>query len=71
MANVATTKPGFPAKVVKFFKETWVELKKTSWPSGNELYKNTVLVIVALIIVTTFIGGLSGILSIVQGKLPK
>ena len=39
---------------MKFFKETKAELKKVSWPTGEQLFHNTV-VILAFVAITTII----------------
>ncbi len=42
----------------RFFHEVWVELKKTSWPSYDEVKKSTLVVLAAILIVTAWIGGI-------------
>lgn len=42
------------ARSMKFFRETKSELKKVSWPSKEQLFHNTV-VILAFVIITTII----------------
>jgi preprotein translocase subunit SecE len=55
-------KDGVFARAGKFLRETWVELKKTSWPSREELQKSTLLVLASVAAVTIWIGGLDYIL---------
>ena len=39
----------------QFVSEVWVELKKTTWPSQNEVYGTTLVVIVTVLICATFL----------------
>jgi len=52
-----------------FFKEVQVESAKISWPSRNELRDSTIVVIVAVLIVSAFVGLVDRVLSIVVGLL--
>jgi preprotein translocase subunit SecE len=69
MATTVATKPSFWAKAGKFLKETWGELKKTSWPSWDEIKKNTLLVLAASIIITIYVGGLDFLFGFITRKL--
>ncbi len=40
----------------RFLHEVWGELKKVQWPSRDELYGFTIIVIVAIIAVGAYIG---------------
>ena len=51
MADNKTVKK---AKSMKFFRETRSELKKVSWPSKEQLWRNTA-VILAFVLITTVI----------------
>ena len=44
-------KLGFFKRVAKWFREMKSELKKVVWPSGKQLVNNTVVVLVAVLIV--------------------
>ena len=61
-AAKAAPKPrgeGFFSKIKKFIRESWNEtFKKSAWPSPAELRQLTLVVLVALVIVTVWIGGL-------------
>ncbi len=46
-ASVKSKKSG--NRIVKFFKETKSELKKVVWPSKQQIIKNTLIVIAAVI----------------------
>jgi len=71
MANVPVTKEGLFQRIGRFSRECWVELKKTSWPSSDELKKSTMLVLAAMAIVTAWIGGLDAILGFITRTVLK
>ena len=48
-------KPGFFARIGKWFKEMKVELKKVQWPSRKQTVNNTLIVIACVIVVGIFI----------------
>ena len=48
-------KPGFFARIGKWFKEMRVELKKVQWPSRKQTVNNTLIVIACVIVVGVFI----------------
>lgn len=48
-------KVSFGAKVKKFFRDYKSEFKKISWPSLNDTVKKTIMVIVAVIIISVCI----------------
>ena len=50
-------------KVQFFFKEVYVELRKTNWLSRGEVLRYTVLVLIITISVAFFLGGLDYIFS--------
>lgn len=41
----------------QFFRDVYDELRKVVWPTGGELYRYTLVVIVTVIILGVFIGG--------------
>ena len=45
----------FIAKIKGFVADTVSELKKSSWPSKNELTESTLLVIVSVVILAVFV----------------
>jgi preprotein translocase SecE subunit len=45
-------------KIQVFFKEVYVELRKTNWLSRRDVVRYTLLVLAVTIIVATFLGGL-------------
>ncbi len=42
-------------KINNYFQETWQELKKVTWPTWNELWQATLVVIITTFFVATFI----------------
>lgn len=62
-------KPNIFQRMVKFLKESWLELKKTSWPSSEELTKSTLIVLGALFVVAVWIGALDYLLGMVTKRV--
>ncbi len=50
------SKPGFFARVSKWFKDMKGELKKVQWPTKKQTINNTVIVIICVIVVGIVIG---------------
>ena len=48
-------KPGFFARIGKWFKEMKVELKKVQWPTRKQTVNNTLIVIACVVVVGIFI----------------
>jgi preprotein translocase subunit SecE len=46
--------------IVRYFKETWVELKKVNWPTRREALNLTLIVLAA----TTFMAALLGVIDL-------
>ena len=44
------TKPGFFKRVAKWFREMKSELKKVVWPTGKQLFNNTLVSVVVMIV---------------------
>ena len=44
------TKPGFFKRVAKWFREMKSELKKVIWPTGKQLFNNTLVSVVVMIL---------------------
>lgn len=55
--RAATPQPQGPA-LVRFFRETFDELRKVDWPNGSELYRYTLIVIITVIVLAAFISGI-------------
>lgn len=55
------TKPNVFTKVVNYFKEVKVELKKVVWPTFSKVKKNTLIVILYVLIIGVVIWALDAI----------
>jgi preprotein translocase subunit SecE len=58
-------------KLTKFLREVKVEMSKVSWPSLDELRNSTKVVIVAVALITVFIGAVDRVLGWVIGQLMR
>ncbi len=47
-----------PGKIIDFFKEVGLEIKKVNWPSRQETIRYTLVVIGVSLVVALFLGGL-------------
>ena len=56
-------------QVREFVKEVRVESSKVSWPTRNELRDSTVVVIVAVLLVSFFVGAVDYVLRLLVGLL--
>lgn len=52
----AKKKPSVFARLKKWFREMRSELKKVVWPSGSQVFHNTVIVVVVSVIVGLIVG---------------
>ncbi|NLG88529.1 MAG: preprotein translocase subunit SecE [Clostridiaceae bacterium] len=58
-------KPNIFQRLARFAKEVRAELKKVIWPSKNQVINNTIIVLIACLI----IGGIIWILDFILGQL--
>jgi len=58
MAKKAARKKKKELGVIRYFRETWIELKKVSWPTRQEAINLTLIVLA----VTVFMAALLGVL---------
>jgi preprotein translocase subunit SecE len=58
VAIQARRRPGPESQlgVVRFLRETYDELRKVVWPTPQELYRFTLVVIVTVVVIAAFIG---------------
>ena len=56
-------------KIMKFFSEVRIELRKVTWPTREELKGSTKIVIIATFVVTLFIGFIDQILTLIIRRL--
>ena len=63
-------KPGLFKRIFKYLRECKSEMKKIVWSSGKQTFNNTVLVIVAMIVIGAIVVGLDFLFSrIIQGLI--
>jgi preprotein translocase subunit SecE len=67
-AGAATPATG-PHKVVRFLREVRTELKKTSWPSRNELAKYTAVVMITIVAVAVYLSLADAVVGAITSKL--
>lgn len=46
---------GIPGKIRGFLNETMVEINRCTWPSRAELFESTILTIVVIVLLTSFV----------------
>jgi preprotein translocase subunit SecE len=59
MAVTARRRSGAPEPqlgVIRFFRETFDELRKVVWPTPAELYRYTLIVLITVVVLAAFIG---------------
>lgn len=55
-------------KLINFFKEVRTEMKKVNWPTRQETFKYSMIVIGTSFAVAAFLGGLDFLFSIIINK---
>ena len=50
----------------QFLDDSWKELKRTSWPSRNEVYGTTLVVILVTVLIALYLGVVDLILAYIQ-----
>ena len=69
-AKKAEKKPGVFKKFFKFLRECKSEMKKIVWTSPKQTFNNTVVVIVAMLVIGAFVVGLDYVFGwIIQGLI--
>lgn len=69
-ASAKNKKPGFFAKIGRFFKEARSELKKVVWPTPKQTTNDTLVVLVIALIAAVFIGVVDFLFKSVVGFIP-
>jgi preprotein translocase subunit SecE len=54
--------------VLRFLRETYDELRKVVWPTPQELYRFTLVVIVTVVVIAAFIGAVDAGLQALTAK---
>ena len=57
-----------PNKIITFFKEVRLEMKKVNWPTRKETIKYTLIVIGVSVAVAVFLGGLDFLFTMILNK---
>jgi preprotein translocase subunit SecE len=70
MAIQARRRPGQESQIgiVRFLRETYDELRKVVWPTPQELYRFTLVVIVTVVVIAAFIGAVDAGLQALTAK---
>lgn len=55
-------------RLITFFKESRIELKKVTWPTKQETTRYTAMVIIISVAVALFLGGLDYVFQFILGR---
>lgn len=66
-----TKKPGFFARIGRSFKDMRGEMKKVVWPTKKQVWNNTLVVLVVVIISAIIISGVDSLFSFLIRLLLK
>ncbi len=61
-----TTTTSWMDRIREFFKDVRTESSKVSWPTRNELRDSTIVVIIAVILVSIFVGLVDQVLTLLM-----
>ena len=67
----ASTGGGFMQKPIQFLRDVRLELKKVSWPSRSEVISTTVVVMIAVVFFSAFLGVVDNLLELFFSQLEK
>ena len=67
MAKSATAQRKQENAIIRYFRETWFELKKVSWPTRREAVNLTIIVILVTLFLSIVLGLLDWIYSMIFG----
>jgi preprotein translocase subunit SecE len=56
-------------KLIQFFKESWAELKQVSWLTVPQMIASTWVVIILVIVMAIYLGGVDFVISRLIGAL--
>jgi preprotein translocase subunit SecE len=62
------TGPESEVGLIRFLRETYDELRKVVWPTPQELYRYTLVVIVTVVVIAAFIGAVDAGLQALSAK---
>ena len=66
-----TKKPGFFARIGRSFKDMRGEMKKVVWPSKKQIWNNTLIVLVVVILSALVVSGIDSLFSFLIKLLLK
>jgi preprotein translocase subunit SecE len=69
MNKAGSSQPNIFVRIGRYLSEVWLELKKTSWPTRQELGRSTLVVLAVIIIVAVWIKALDYIFGTATLKL--
>ncbi|MFM7337732.1 MAG: preprotein translocase subunit SecE [Actinomycetota bacterium] len=77
-APVRQARPSVAAQVakervgpVRYLREVRDEMRKVAWPKWPEIRRYSIIVLVTVVIITAFVGGLDAVFGILSGWLYK
>lgn len=77
-APVRQARPSVAAQVakervgpVRYMREVRDEMRKVAWPKWPEIRRYSIIVLVTVVIITAFVGGLDAVFGILSGWLYK
>ena len=59
----------WPAKTEKFVKEVKVEMQKVSWPTRPEVINSTIVVLIAVLALSTYLFGIDIVYSMIRNLI--
>ena len=71
MAQTKTKKTGLFKRLGRFFKQSWSELKKVTWPNFNTVVKNTGIVLAVVLFFLLIVLGVDMLFSFLLIQLPS
>lgn len=69
--KAANKKPNLFVRIGRFFKQSWSELKKVSWPTFRTVVKNTGIVLAVVLIFLLLILGADQLFTFLLISLPN
>jgi preprotein translocase subunit SecE len=64
-----TTQVSWMGRLREFIKDVRLESTKVSWPTRNELRDSTIVVIIAVLLVSVFVGVVDRVLTFLMGLI--
>ena len=64
-----TKKPGFFARILKYFKDAKGEFKKIVWPSKKQVWNNVLVILVMVLVFSVLTWGVDYLLAFLRNLL--